>query len=131
MDRFKFAELGRVYLRIAIKPFDSVTLSPVRFKVDTGADSSTISKNRLHQLGFTEEWILGNATEAGEVSTAAGETYMKYVIQLPLINLLGYEGKEWPFAILLDTVDTAGKPVKQDFRNLLGRDLLTGFNLYI
>ena len=33
-----------------------------------------------------------------------------------------YEGKQWPFQIIMDE--------KQDFRNLLGRDLLAGFNYW-
>jgi len=35
---------------------------------------------------------------------------------------LGYEGKFWPFQIIMDD--------NRDFRNLLGRDLLTGFNYW-
>ena len=38
---------------------------------------------------------------------------------MPIVNLLGYEAKQWPFLIILDD--------DKDFRNLLGRDLLNGF----
>ena len=55
-------------------------------------------------------------------TTASGDRIDAGYIQLPLINILGYEGKFWPFQIIMDE--------KQDFRNLLGRDLLTGFNYH-
>ena len=53
-------------------------------------------------------------------ATAAGDKLDARYIQLPIINILGYEGKNWPFLIILDE--------NQDFRNLLERDLLAGFN---
>ena len=52
--------------------------------------------------------------------TASGDKVNAGYIQLPLINILGYEGKFWPFQVIIDN--------DKDFRNLLGRDLLTGFN---
>jgi hypothetical protein len=52
--------------------------------------------------------------------TAIGEKVDAGFVQLPLINILGYEGKNWAFQIVIDE--------NQDFANLLGRDLLTGFN---
>ena len=41
-------------------------------------------------------------------------------MQIPLVNILGYEAGNWPFRIIMDK--------KRDFRNLLGRDLLAGFD---
>ena len=52
--------------------------------------------------------------------TASGEFVSAGIVQLPVINLLGYEAKNRPFLIILDE--------DKDFRNLLGRDLLAGFN---
>jgi len=42
------------------------------------------------------------------------------LLRIPLLNVLGYEAKNWLFSIVLED----GK----DFRNLLGRDLLAGFD---
>jgi hypothetical protein len=126
MDETKmidFAERGRVYIPINIKPSDDTTMRPVRFKVDTGADVSTISKLNLAVLGFDINWIKDNAVifkDEDKPTTATGEKIDAGYIRLPLINILGYEGKLWPFQIIMDE--------NQDFRNLLGRDLLTGFN---
>jgi hypothetical protein len=125
MDSYDFQEYGRVYLSIDIKPNDDVILYPIEFKVDTGADSTTISKSALTRLGYDIDWIKRNAVifeDANKPTTAAGDKINAGYVQLPLINILGYEGKHWPFQVIMDE--------KQDFRNLLGRDLLTGFNYW-
>ena len=123
MLKFDFSEYGRVYIPINIKPLDNITLSDILFKVDTGADTTTISKESLADLGYDSTWIKQNAVvykDEDKPTTAAGEKINAGYVQLPLINILGYEGKNWVFQIIMDE--------KQDFRNLLGRDLLTGFN---
>jgi len=119
MEIYDFSEYRRVYLSIHIKPEKSTTMKPVRFKVDTGADLTTISKDELYALGYTLEWIKENSV-SGTSSTADGSTFMTGFVQLPVINFLGYEGKNWPLLVILDE--------EKDFHNLLGRDLLSGFN---
>ena len=56
---FEFSEMGRVYLPISVKPLDEMALKMERvlFKVDTGADFTTISKVTLARLGFNANWI--------------------------------------------------------------------------
>ena len=98
-------------------------MSDTFFKVDTGADKTTVSKQDLMDLGYDMEWIKQNAViyeDEQKPTTAAGDKINAGYIQLPLINILGYEGRNWVFQIIMDE--------DQDFRNLLGRDLLTGFN---
>ena len=123
MIKFAFAEYGRVFLPINIKPIDEMTMYKVDFKVDTGADNSTISKEALVRLGYNMGWIRQNAVahkDKDKPTTASGDKVNAGYVQLPLINILGYEGRYWPFQIIMDEM--------QDFRNLLGRDLLAGFN---
>jgi len=123
MDKYNFSEFGRVYIMINVKPKTGIVMRPVKFKVDTGADRTTISKAILSILGYDMEWINQNAVifkEEEKPTTASGERVNAGYVQLPLINILSYEGKSWPFQIIMDE--------NQDFRNLLGRDLLTGFN---
>ena len=123
MTTFELAEYGRVYVPIYMKPFDSIVLSPVSFKVDTGSDTTTISKSALVNLGYGIDWIRRNSVifeDNDKPMTAAGNRIDAGYIQMPLLNILGYEGKHWPFQIIIDE--------DQDFRNLLGRDFLTGFN---
>jgi predicted aspartyl protease len=98
-------------------------LYPVEFKVDTGADTTTISKSSLAWIGYDIKWIEKNAViykDEDKPTTATGDKINAGYIQLPLIHILGYEGKHWPFQVIIDK--------DKDFRNLLGRDLLTGFN---
>jgi predicted aspartyl protease len=116
-------EFGRVFIPIYIKPSDNPTLLGMKFKVDTGADKTTISKESLSNLGYDMNWIKQNAViykDEDKPTTASGDKINAGYVQLPLINILGYEGKNWAFQIIMDE--------NQDFRNLLGRDLLTGFN---
>ena len=123
MVKIAFGDFGRVYMPIDIKPLGKTILAPIEFKVDTGADMSTISKEALARLGYNREWIIQNAIvfkEEEKPTTASGDKINAGYVQLPVINILGYEGKEWPFQIIMDE--------NQDFRNLLGRDLLSGFN---
>jgi hypothetical protein len=123
MYRFSFQEYGRVYIPVYIKPIKGITLIPFTFKADTGADKTTISKDSLADLGYDTDWIIQNAVAFNDEDkpvTASGEKVNAGYVQLPLINILGYEGKRWPFQIVMDA--------DKDFRNLLGRDLLAGFN---
>ena len=52
MELIDFAEYRRVYLPVYIKPLEGSAMRSVDFKVDTGADSSTISKEKLYELGL-------------------------------------------------------------------------------
>ena len=120
---FAFGKHGIVILPIFIKPLYDTTMQQLDFKVDTGADTTTASKAELKQFGFDMDWIKNNALlikDEDKPRTASGDTINAGYIQLPLINLLGYEGRLWPFLIIMDE--------DKDFRNLLGRDLLIGFN---
>ena len=123
MTEFDFEEYGRVYVPINIKPQNDTILTPIEFKVDTGADHTTVAKSALKRIGYSMDWIKQNAVVFGDKdkpTIADGTKVNAGYIQLPLINMLGYEGKCWPFQIIVDE--------DKDFRNLLGRDLLTGFN---
>ena len=121
MRSFDLQRYGRAFLSIDIKPADDTTMRPIDFKVDTGADYTTISKVILTRIGYDMDWIKQNAVafeDKDKPTTADGTKVNAGYIQLPLINILGYEGKQWPFRIIIDE--------DKDFRNLLGRDLLTG-----
>jgi predicted aspartyl protease len=123
MTVYNFGECGRAFLPVSIKPNDILAMRNVEFLVDTGADKTTISKAVLRKLGYDKDWIQQNTvalSEADNPKTAVGEKVNAGFIQLPLINILGYEAKNWAFQIVIDE--------GRDFTNLLGRDLLSGFN---
>ena len=52
MIELEINEEGRTYCEVYIKAFDSQVMKPVFFKIDTGADFSTISKGVLNALGY-------------------------------------------------------------------------------
>ena len=116
------AEHGRAFLRLDIKSANDVIMRPIKMKVDTGADFTTLSKSDLEDLGYDYDWIHGNAIigDKYNLTTAAGDVEVVGLVQLPLTNLLGYEATMWPFRVIMAK--------DRDFRNLLGRDLLAGFD---
>jgi predicted aspartyl protease len=123
MAKYGFEEFGRVFLPIYIMPKDKSTMRYVEFMVDTGADSTTISKRDLIDLGYDMDWIKANTImleDDDKPLVATGEMVNAGCVQIPFLSIFDYEGKQWPFQIVVDEGD--------DFMNLLGRDLLTGFN---
>jgi hypothetical protein len=63
-----------------------------------------------------------------------------YAVPIPVISILGYEAKNWPFELILnenypapgascDDCDLLLKKRTQDYRLLLGNDLLAGFDI--
>lgn len=122
MHFFSFAVHGRVYIPVHFKPYGDTIMRAVHMKVDTGADLTTLSKEKLYDLGYDSEWIKENAITGDKYNliTAAGDIEIVGLVQIPLVNILGYEADNWPFRIAMDE--------KRDFHNLLGRDLLAGFD---
>jgi len=71
-----FNEHGRVFVPIHVKPLDDISMVPVVFKVDTGADMSTISKVDLENLGYEMDWVKQNAVvfeDKDKPTTASGD----------------------------------------------------------
>lgn len=142
MVKIAIPESGRVECRVHIKPYDSHLMRAVRFKIDTGADFSTISKSALHRLGYSSQWIEANKNPAVSSTTvASGEEIASYYVRLPLINIYGVEGTDYPFGILMDKEEILPKPTckgcefttpkKLDYRPLLGNDILSCFRVEI
>jgi len=62
-------------------------MTPIRFKVDTGADKTTLSKSSLIMLGYDMVWIKENAiifNDAEKPTTASGDKINAGYVQLPL-----------------------------------------------
>jgi hypothetical protein len=122
LSKFPFETYGAAVLPLYIKPVGGTAMLPVEMKVDTGADFTVLSKTALALFGYDYDWIKEHAI-TGDIynaKTAAGDIEVVGVVQLPLANLLGYEAVKWPFRVIM----AEGR----DFSNLLGRDLLAGFD---
>jgi len=142
MVKIAISKFGRIGCEVRIKPYNSYLMRNVTFKLDTGADFSTISKSALHNLGYTEEWIEKNKMPVESSTTvASGEEITSYYVKLPLINIYGIEGTDYPFGILMDKEEYLPKPTcegcefteakKLDYRPLLGNDILSCFSVAI
>jgi hypothetical protein len=105
-----------------MKPLEHTTLSRIQFKVDSGADLTTVSKKELVLLGYSYEWIEKNIQTdlKHTLSRAGGKPQPAYYIQITASNILGRELVNWPFYIR--------KERHLDFPNLLGINILTYFN---
>ena len=121
VNEIPFSSLGFAYLRVDIKPRYSATMETLTYKVDTGASCTTISGERLYDLGFDEDWIkTGKLLTGYERPTLASGAVVEdcYEIVLPEIQIGGWVGYNWPFLTSLSV----------PFRLLLGTDSLQFFN---
>jgi hypothetical protein len=119
----KFDKGGFAYLRLYIKPHHTSTMSYLLYKADTGANSTTISKDALHGLGYDDNWIKSGRLLVGEErpSVATGKFVDNcYRVVLPEIRIGSWVGRNWPFLVSLD--DTI------QFRLLFGTDSMQFFN---
>jgi hypothetical protein len=53
MGKYQLDQYGRAYCKIAIKPKESQSMMAISFKVDTGADFTTIQKVSFINLDTT------------------------------------------------------------------------------
>jgi hypothetical protein len=91
------------------------------YKIDTGANCTTINYESLFRLGFDENWIRGGTLLQGDYcpTTASGALLKDcYRVILPEINIGGFVGYNWPFTTSLSV----------PFRLLLGTDSIKFFN---
>ena len=121
-NKILLSDEGRSFIPIYMKPYNDITLSQVRFKVDTGADLTTISKQELVYLGYSYEWIEKNTIESQShtLARAGGNPHPACYVQIDIANVLGCELLNWPFYIR--------KEPNLDFPNLLGINILAHFD---
>jgi len=124
-NKVKLTDEGRAMIQFQLKPFEGMTLERVRFKLDTGADLTTISKKELNVLGYSPEWIKENTVkeEKRTLSSAGGRSVTAYYVPILISNLFGRDFKKWPFYIRIED--------DRDYPNLLGIDVLAHFNFSI
>ncbi|MCL2170502.1 MAG: retroviral-like aspartic protease family protein [Defluviitaleaceae bacterium] len=114
-------ETGFVIIEVYIKPKNSTTMKCVKFKVDSGANFTTISSDKLFELGYDEEWIKSGKKLTGSARpTVANGKFLDdcYEVVLPEINIGGFVGRNWHF--LTSPTET--------FRLLFGTNSMKFFN---
>jgi len=133
-NKIQLTAEGRAIVPVDVKPFNELKLIRVHFKVDTGADITTISKKELNVLGYDEMWIKNNTKEhpTRRVTRAGGGEEPAYYVQIPKCNVLGRDLSHWPFHIYIMTDEEKerykNKDADFDFPNLLGIDILSHFD---
>ena len=118
-----FDTLGFAYARFFIRPRKKPLMLDYPYKLDTGANRTTISRKALHELGYDDAWVSTGRQLSGDESptVATGEPIDNcYIVALPEVQLGGYVGYNWPFLVSLNE--------KIQFRFLLGTDSMQFFN---
>ena len=123
MAETRFDPYGFVFVRFFIRSSNKLVMLGHPYKVDSGANSTTISREALQLLGYDDNWVKAGKQLAGieRPTVATGEPIDNcYLITLPEIQLGGYVGYNWPFLVSLND--------KIQFRLLLGTDSMQFFN---
>ena len=123
MAEVKFTPIGFAYVRFFIKLSNEPMMFGHPYKVDTGANRTTISRKALQELGYDYTWVSKGRllTGAERPTVATGEPIDNcYMIALPEVQLGGYVGYNWPFLVSLND--------DIQFKLLLGTDTMRYFN---
>jgi len=121
MAEIKLNELGFAHVVLYARQKDIPTMLSEDFKVDTGANCTTIGKDWLLLLGYDEEWIkTGRRLEGNARPTVASGLPIDdcYEVVLPEIHIGGWVGYNWPVLTSLSL----------PFKFLLGTDSMQFFN---
>ena len=121
MHEIQLDELGFAITRVYVRPKHSQTMAYVEFKVDTGANRTTMGFGRLYELGFDESWVKsGKLLEGGARPTVASGIAVDdcYEVILPEIHIGDWVGYNWPVITSLTL----------PFKFLLGTDSMQFFN---
>ena len=121
MVEVKFNELGFVIIPLYSRCKDTPTMLFELYKVDTGANCTTIGKDWLLKLGYNEEWIKAGKRLGGNArpTVASGQSLDDcYEVILPEIHIGEWVGYNWPVLTSLSL----------PFKFLLGTDSMQFFN---
>ena len=131
MPKIKFDEkTGFAYLPVRIKGLGIKThdiTSRIRFKVDTGASSSTINIETLRELGYGEDWVRENGRELTDNERPRGFSGEcvdgLFEIHLPHVIIGLNHAFKCRFMTRLNAPSEANP-----LQLLLGLDILSNFN---
>ena len=121
MAEIKFDRLGFAIIPLYARRKDVPTMSAEDYKIDTGANCTTISKDWLFELGYDENWIKsGKRLEGNARPTVASGIPLDdcYEVILPEIRIGEWVGYNWPVLTSLSL----------NFKFLLGTDSMQFFN---
>ena len=105
MAEVRFDKFGFALVRVWIGKKSGFKKEQLLYKVDTGANVTTISRDWLNQLGYDDNWIKTGRLLVGDErpSVATGEPVDNcYEVILPEIRIGIWTGPNWPFIVSLD-----------------------------
>ena len=117
-------DTGRKIVPVYLQLYNNQALTDIRFKLDSGADITTIRKVDLNKLGYSMEWIEKNKKKADNIkvkmadNTERSGTY----VEIPLMNFMEKDFHNFRIFIILEK--------GFDYSNLLGLDVSTEFNYF-
>ena len=114
---------GFIYVPVHVKHRNLPNMLTRTYKVDTGANSTTISRTWLEALGYDAKWVLENGKPTFPTSASGAPIKDCYRITLPEISIGDWIGGNWEFTVTLNA--------EIDFRLLLGTDTMQFFNWHI
>ena len=120
-NEVKFNKFGFAIVRVYVRSKHTPTMTYADYKVDTGANCTTISYKRLFELGYDKDWIESGKLLEGNArpTVASGLTVDDcYEVVLPEIRIGGWVGYNWPVITSLSL----------PFKFLLGTDSMQFFN---
>ena len=123
-NEIQINSLGFMLLRVDVKPRYSAKMETLTYKVDSGANCTTISSKKLLELGFDERWIKsGKLLDGVARPTVASGLPVNdcYEVILPEIRIGDWVGYNWPFMTSLSV----------PFKFLLGTDSMQFFNWHL
>ena len=112
--------LGRVEFRANVMTSDRMSLKPIRFKLDTASDFTTLSLKDLRRLGYTQEQLQDCKVFEGSASTGGGDLELRYIENVSI----KFEDREIQNARVFFALDVK-------LRSLFGCDILKYFNFSV
>ena len=91
-----FSPVGFAFITIDIRTFNKPTMATVRYKVDTGANCTTISHIQLSDLGYNQDWIksgellTGSACPTVATGNAISDCYRVILPEIRIGEWVGY-----------------------------------------
>jgi hypothetical protein len=140
----KIDAANRAFVVLRVQRYDKSGYNDIDFKVDTGADRTTISPKALLRLGYDLTTIHSLMKHTGSGSIASGETSRHFSIDLSINHIIGQivpKGLKFPFICKWERDIPYPKPdcndcelagtISGSFRSLLGNDILSCFDIAI
>ena len=114
-------DTGRKVVPVFLQKHKNTLLKHIFFRLDSGADITTIRKADLNKLGYSAEWIAKNQKEAEniKISMADGTERNGVYVEIPLMNFMEKDFHSFRIFIIPDE--------NLDYTNLLGLDVSTEF----